>query len=240
MRFSRFIAVLLGLVLCLAIAKPQIISPKKVGNKTIMCLHTGLFSDLDDCGVKADSYSYVFVGSISSIDPSADGEKRLEIRPEEIFHGDPPAQLTVFTSQGACLPKLIVGGRWLFYLRDEKGQPIVLDYYGNDSLPVGDAEEEIKILRRLETIGNRGLVRGQVLRGDLADGKPVGDATVVARARHHQEYVTNTNANGRYEFPPLPVGTYTISVRPIGSFHPHNTSLDVSAHGCWNLTLRHK
>jgi hypothetical protein len=29
-------------------------------------------------------------------------------------------------SQGACLPPLVVGHRWLFFLRKESGKPIVL------------------------------------------------------------------------------------------------------------------
>ena len=36
---------------------------------------------------------------------------------------------------------LKAGHKWLFYLR--KGNPIVLDYYANDSVPFSDAQEEI-------------------------------------------------------------------------------------------------
>jgi hypothetical protein len=78
---------------------------------------------------------------------------KVQITPEEVFHGDPPTPLTVLTSQGLCLPKLAVGDRWLFSLPKEAGKPIVLDYYGNDSRPVVNAQKQIKTLRRLKTIG---------------------------------------------------------------------------------------
>lgn len=239
MRWSRVVVVFLASLLCLGAAEPQITLIKKVGNKTVTCWHTGLFSDLNDCGVRADWYSYVFVGSIASVEPADHGEKKLEVRPEEIFHGNPPTPLTVFTSQAACLPKLKVGARWLFYLRKEKGKPVVLDYYGNDSLPIADAKKQLETLRRLETIGDRGILRGEVRRGDMGDGKPVADAVVTARGGPgHRKYVTRTNTGGNYEFPPLPAGAYTISVHPIGSFRPDNASLDVHPGGCWDLTLR--
>jgi hypothetical protein len=60
----------------------------------------------------------------------------------------------VRTSQGACLPKLAVGDYWLFFLRKWNGSSIVLDYYGNDSRTVADAQEKIETLRRLQNIGD--------------------------------------------------------------------------------------
>jgi hypothetical protein len=145
MGFSRMIALFLGALLCLGVAEAQIVTLMKDGDKRVACLRSGLTSDLKDCGVQADWYTYVFIGSISSIVPVADGEKTLQLRPEEIFHGRPPSPLTVLTSQAACLPRLAVGDRWLFYLRKTKDKPIVLDYGGNDSLPVADAKEQIAI-----------------------------------------------------------------------------------------------
>lgn len=52
-------------------------SSKDVGGKTIQCLHTGLGSDLTDCGTQSDWYAYVFVGTISAITPSKDNEQEL-------------------------------------------------------------------------------------------------------------------------------------------------------------------
>src|SRR5215475_10870485 len=143
----------------------QIDVVRRIDGKEVECLHSGLMSDLDDCGFKSDWYAYVFVGSISAIVPADKDEKNIQITPEEVFHGEPSTPLTVLTSQGLCLPKLAVGDRWLFFLRKEPGKPIVLDYYGNDSRPVADAQEQIETLRRLMTIGDFGLLRGSVMHG---------------------------------------------------------------------------
>jgi hypothetical protein len=64
------------------------------------------------------------------------------------------------------------GDRWLFYLRNQSDKPIVLVYFANNSLPVADAGEQIKTLRRLETIGDRGIGSGHVLRGKGTQWKP--------------------------------------------------------------------
>jgi hypothetical protein len=238
MCFPRTIAVILGPLLCLGVAKAQMVTGIRNGNKTTFCVHTGWMSDLKDCGVRDDWYTYVFVGSISSVVPAADDEKTVQIHPEEIFHGKPPSLLTVLTSQAACLPKLAVGDRWLFYLRKDKDKPIVLDYYGNDSLPVAGAKEKIATLRLLETIGDRGILRGNVWKGDPIQGKPVGHALVVAQAEAgNLRFATTSDANGRYEFPPLPAGSYKITAHRVGSFRPEDASVDVSRGSCGDLTL---
>jgi hypothetical protein len=58
---------------------------------------------------------------------------RIQITPQEVFSGKPANPLTVQTSQAACLPEIAVGDQWLFFSREEKGKPIVLDYYANGS-----------------------------------------------------------------------------------------------------------
>ena len=209
MRLARVIAALLGLLLCVAAANAQIITTRNDGDKTITCIRTGLRSDSRDCGTRPNWYSYVFVGSISAITPTDNGEERLLIAPQEIFSGNPAASLTVVTSQAACLPKMTVGDHWLFFLRRESGKPIVLDYYANDSLPAGDAQDEIEKLRLLENIGGRGIVQGRVLRGTRGDREPVADAVVVAVGGPGDlKFTAATDANGRYELPPLPAGDY--------------------------------
>jgi len=238
MRCLRFIPIFLGILSCLGIAKAPIVSIRKVGDKTVKCLHTGLVSSRRDCGGNTDWYTYVFVGSISAMTPADKDEKRLQLHPEEIFHGAPSASVIVYTSQAPCLPKLSVGDRWLFYLRKETNKPIILDYFANDSLPVAEAGQQIKTLRRLETIGDRGIVRGNVIRGKGSQWKPVGDARVVAhRAAGNLRFVTTTDSTGHFEFALLPPGTYKISVHPVGSFRPDDVSLDVSRGSCWDVGL---
>jgi hypothetical protein len=238
MRYLRFIAVFLAILFCLGVAKTQITSIRKVGDKTVMCLHTGLVSPRRDCGGNADWYTYVFLGSISVISSADKEEKRLQLHPEEIFHGDPPASVIAYTSQALCLPKLDVGDRWLFYLRKETDKPIILDYYANDSMPVTEAREQIETLRRLETIGDRGIVRGNVIRGKGTQWKPVGDARVVAnRSVGNLRFVTTTDSAGHFEFALLPPGAYKITVHPIGSFRPDDVTLDVSRGSCWDVGI---
>jgi hypothetical protein len=241
MRFARTAAVL-GVALCWCTpARPVIVREKKVGDRTIMCMHTGLMSELNDCGVHSGWYTYVFVGSISAITPIENDEKLIQIIPEEVFAGDPAIPLTVQTSQGACLPDLVAGDRWLFYLRQEDGHPIYLDYYGNDSLPLASAQEQIEILRRLKTIGDHGIVRGHVLRGEFYDGTAVPNARIVAhRKSDKRQFVTRTDGDGRYEFDSLPPGEYKLGVDEIGKFKPGSSDLELTGGACWDLTIAKK
>ena len=67
----RWVPGVLTLILCgMSATRTQILEFREVGGKTIQCLHTGLTSDLKDCGFRSDWYAYVFVGSISAITPS--------------------------------------------------------------------------------------------------------------------------------------------------------------------------
>jgi hypothetical protein len=148
MEYQRAFAVLTVHLCCLGAATAQIVELRGDG---VSCMHSGLSSNLEHCGVP-EWYAYAFVGSISAISPVEHGESEIQVTPEEVFHGDPGASLMVRTSQGACLPKLVVGDRWLFFLRN--GKPLVLDYYGNDSRPVAEVQEKIETLRRLQNIGD--------------------------------------------------------------------------------------
>jgi hypothetical protein len=238
MRFWGALAMLAAALCCVSAADAQIVYDQTVDGKTVTCMRSGLTSDLKDCGFQSDSYTYVFVGSIAAITPAENDEKNIQILPEEVFHGNPARPLTVITSQGACLPKLQVGDRWLFFLRQQKDKPIVLDYYSNDSIPVADAQEQIETLRRLQKIGNFGIVRGTVMQGGVFDGKTVPNAQVVAqRESDGAQFVTRSDADGRYEFEPLSPGEYKIIVNPVGSYQPDDSGATVSAGACWDVAL---
>jgi hypothetical protein len=233
----RFVLAVLTVVLsCFGAARAQIMEFREVGGKTITCMHSGLSSDLSDCGTQSDWYAYVFVGTISAITPTKDGEKELHIIPDEVFKGEPANPLIVRTSQGACLPDLMVGDRWLYYLRS--GNPVVLDFYGNISSPVADAKQRLETLRRLETIGDNGILRGRVQQGPFGQGDAIRNAHVIAhRTTDDAQFVATTDANGRYEFQPLPPGEYKLSVDPIKSFQADDASIEVKSRQCWCLTL---
>jgi hypothetical protein len=238
MRFCGALAMLAGVLCCVGAAEAQIVDTRTVGGKTVMCVRSGLTSDLKDCGFRSDWYAYVFVGTISAITPAENDEKEIQIIPEEVFHGDPASPLTVMTSQGDCLPKLDVGDRWLFFLRQEKGKPIILDYGGNDSVPAADAQEQIETFRRLVNIGNFAIVRGHVMQGRGFDGETVPHAHVVARREPDgAQFVASSDANGRYEFEPLPPGEYKITVGTVGSYQPDDSGAPVSSGACWDVTL---
>jgi len=238
MRFLSVLPVLAVVVACLGIAKAEVMSFRKVGDKTVMCMHSGLMSDLNFCPKHDDWYSYMFVGHISSIKPAKDDEKVIQIVPEEVFYGKPDNPMTVLTSQGLCLPHLAVGDRWLFYLRKVNGEPLILDYYGNDSLPVAEARTQINTLRRLKKIGDFGILRGRVVRGASYNGKAVSNAHVVANGRSdNMQFVAVTDSVGHYEFQPLPPGDYKITVAPIGSYQPDDSGVEINPGACWDLTL---
>jgi len=232
---------LLGLALFPLVAvAAEVYDFKVVGGKEIMCMHTGLTSDLHDCGVKSDWYTYVFVGSIASITPLKEGdggEFQLQITPVEVFHGQPPTPLIVKTSRGLCFPELVIGDHWLFFLRKEKEEPIVLDYYGNDSRPVADAGQEIETLRRLKAIGHAGILRGQVLAGPWYAKKPVAKTQVIARrTSDHRQFLATTSEDGHYEFNPLPPGDYDLIARESG-LKRLIEGPSLTPGSCWDLTV---
>jgi hypothetical protein len=233
------IAVLAAVFSGLGTAATQIDEIRNIDGKNVECFHSGLISDLNDCGFKSDWYDYVFVGSISAIVPADKDEKNIQITPEEVFHGEPPTPLTVLTSQELCLPKLAVGDRWLFFLQQVPGRPILLDYYDNASLPVPNAQQQIETLRRLKTIGEFGLVRGKVERGDLPDSKAISGARVVAsRKSDHAQFFSTTDEDGVFEFEPLSPNKYDLAVDPVGTFHPDDDSVEVTHGSCWEVTMR--
>jgi hypothetical protein len=231
------ISVLSVFLFCIASATAQIVEFREVDGKTIQCLHSGLMSDLKDCGVRSDWYAYAFVGSISAITPIDKDEKQIRVIPEEVFHGEPANPLVLQTSQGACLQEMAVGDRWLFFLRN--GNPIVLDYYGDASRPVDRAQQQIETLRRLKTVGDLGILRGSVERGPrFFDGEAVPNAHVLAaRASDHALFSAITDDKGQFEFEPLTPGRYKLSVDPIGSFQPDEANVNLRSGSCWDVAL---
>jgi hypothetical protein len=234
---QRTFLVLASVFSFFGIAQAQIIEFRQIGDKRVTCARSGLTSSLKDCGMRSDWYAYVFVGTISAIRPIRDDEKEIQITPHEVFSGKPASSLTIRTSQAPCLPEIAVGDRWLFFLREERGKPTVLDY-GSDSRPLSEAQKEIETLRRLQTIGDFAIVRGRVVRGSFLDGKAVPFARVVAhRTSDNTLFATTASSEGYYEFPPLPHGKYTFSSDALGLPDSDEGWLDTPRGACWDLTL---
>jgi hypothetical protein len=238
MEYQHAFAALTAVLCCIGSATAQIISIRDDGTK---CMHTGMSSTLENCDVP-EWYAYAFVGSISTVTPIEKGESEIRVIPEEIFHGNPGSSVTIQTSQGACLPRLVVGDRWLFFLRESK--PLVLDYYGNKSRPVADMQETLEMLRRLQNIGDLGILRGSVQRGPYHDHRlnqgddAVPNTRVIARqTSDNTEFVTKTDAEGRYQFPPVPPGKYKLTVDSMALLEANGGELSVKRGSCWDLIL---
>jgi hypothetical protein len=237
MHGRRFLALLALVFSWPTTARAQIITLEKVGDRRVLCSRSGLTSTFKDCGVRADWYTYVFVGVISGVTPVENDEKQIQLVPEEVFLGTPATTLTVWTSQADCIREIKIGDRWLFYLRKVEGKPIVLDY-GGDSLPAADAQNQIATLRRLDKIGNVGILRGQVVRGEPFSGEFVPDAQITAtRQSDGKQSFSVTDADGRYEFPPLPPGKYKITAQPVASYQPDDSEVDLTSGACLDITL---
>lgn len=233
---KNLFSVLALVFLCQGKAAAQVITVETVGGKTVACMHTGLTSAVEDCGAHANWYNYVFVGLISKVTPLDNGEKEIQIVPEEVFWGEPATSMNVVTSQAACMHELKAGDKWLFYLR--KNNPIVLDYYANDSLPYSDAQEQIATLHQLEEIGDVGILRGRVIRTESSGARGVPNAQVVAiRQPKSERFACLTGPDGRYEFEPLPAGTYKVVVQPIESYQPDDAEINLVAGTCRDVTL---
>jgi hypothetical protein len=223
MRALTHLVLLAAAVLCLvSVAGAQITVIREKNGKEFGCSMSGLVTTENDCD--GHWYKYVFVGVITDAKdaPNAYGpeygrEKRLQIRPEEVFRGNPPAVLTVTTNQTQCGADQNIGDRWLFYVQQEKdGEPLVVDVYAGGSAPVEEANAKLETLRRLKAMSDRGILRGEMLRqftdeDAVERNEPIANQRVVAeRESDHQQFFATSDTDGRFEFEPLLPAKYRI------------------------------
>ncbi|HEX7288541.1 MAG TPA: carboxypeptidase-like regulatory domain-containing protein [Candidatus Angelobacter sp.] len=169
----------------------------------------------------------------------ADEEKRLLLMPEEVFRGEAAIELTVLTSQGDCLPEILPGDRWLFYLQRVSKTNALLLSYGSPSEPLADAQKQIAMLRRQVQMAGAGIVKGHVqrrIRDDKDNSEEffdVSDHKITAkRVPDGTEYTALTDSNGNYEFEPLPSGTYDLSANTAKGLWAEEGSTDVQPRSC--------
>lgn len=240
-RFSLAIIVLGALICAIPYASAQIIEDREYRGKKIMCMLSGLRGWGSPCGTDGN-YAYIFVGSVLSATEISDSEKLLQLMPQEIFLGDAASQLKVTTNQGDCLPEILPGDQWLFYLwRDDKTKELLLNY-GSPSKPIADAQTAITTLRRLAAMTDSGLISGYLYRevqNVNEDGTrwstsvPVPNHKVIAkRVSDGLEYSALTNSDGNYEFEPLPSGSYDLSTNTAQGLWAEEGPTTVHAQGC--------
>jgi len=217
----------------------QILEEREYRGEKIMCIQSGLRGFAMPCGTDGN-YAYVFVGSVLSVAEISDTEKRLKIVPEELFLGDAESPLTVTTSQGACLPEIHAGDRWLFYLRRERDSDDLFLSYGGPSEPLAEAHDDIKMLRQLVQLTDSGVVKGNVTRRYAWDGYgamfPVINHTIVAKRKSDgSEYRTTTNRDGQFQFERLPSGSYDLSANTDEGIWAESGSVRVHDRSCSNV-----
>lgn len=229
----------LGALICaMPHAAAQIIEEREYRGKTITCALSGLRGWGSPCGTDGD-YAYIFVGSVVSATEISETEKRLQVLPQELFLGNANSELTVTTSQGACLPEIMPGDQWLFYLRRDAKTSELLMEYGDPNKPIANAQSAIARLRRLAQMTDSGIVAGYVQRGIWHDDDkyleyvPVPNHKLVAkRVSDGAAYSTFSDNDGDYEFEPLPSGSYHLSANTTQGLWAEEGPTTVHSRGC--------
>lgn len=234
------VAVLTAALSSLPYAAGQIVEEREYRGKTIWCALSGLSGWGSPCGTDGN-YVYIFVGSVLSVTEISETERSVQLTPHEVFLGDDASQLEVATNQGACLPELVAGDEWLFYLyRDDKTNELVLSY-GSPSAPVAEAQSAVERLRRLAAMTDSGIVIGSVQKGEKFDhdglrGTEYFDVPnhklIAKRTSDGAEYSALTDVHGNYELGPLPVGSYHLSANTTEGLWAEDGPTTVHPRGC--------
>jgi hypothetical protein len=236
------LAVTASVAICTCKARAIAVEIREYHGKQISCVLSGLGGFGGSCGMH-DGYEYVLTGSVLSVIEISAMEKRLRLMPDEVFFDSIPGPLTVTTNQGACLPEMRAGDKWLFYLqRDDKTKALVLAY-GSPSKPVVDAQEDIAMLRRLEQMADAGIITGNVRRqvwrkNHQDEPAPVASYRVIAkRVSDGAEIATFTDTHGHYEFEPLAPDSYVLTGDTAPGLWAEGGRINVHPHSCSNISF---
>ena len=241
----RKCAVLIIVVYSLCLKTPnasgQIIEDREYRGRTITCMLSGLHGWGSRCGAD-QNYAYIFVGSVLSVTEISDDEKRIDITPEEVFLGNAPSQLVALTNQGACLPEVLPGQEWLFYLsRDDRTKQLTLAY-GSPSAPLADSQQTITRLRRLAQMSDSGMIIGSVQRTvDVRDEDGAASTqyvdvpshrVVATRKRDGKKIYAFTDTAGEFEFEALAPGQYELTANTADGLWTEEGPTTVEPHSC--------
>jgi hypothetical protein len=222
-------------VVALSLPAPaQVIEMVSQDGKTYACERSGLMGSGDSCGTQ--NFDEIVVGTILTVAPDAEGETHIALKPEETFKGAAAQSIDFTTKQLLCFPDLRPGDHWLFYLvRDKESDALTLAY-GSGSGPVAQEKESIERLRRLSRFRGSGMVMGEV---DESNGKPrAHHAIVVQHLGGGAKYTAFTSKDGKFEFPPLPEGKYSLNPNTApGLKATWSGEIDVEARQCTSLFI---
>jgi hypothetical protein len=232
-------------VICLIPSLSAVVVEGRIWHgKQIQCFHGGAWAfRAKACGTVG--YERVLAGTVQSVTALSDTDRRLQIKPDEVFLGDSNGIVTATVNQ-ACLtpndPEIKVGDKWLFYLRPNRsfradGKPthdageLEIPFDG-PSKPLPRAQEAIAKLRYLARLTDSGIVNGKVMSmGTLPE---VSNHKIVAkRAQGGAQYSALADTEGDFEFDPLPVGSYEVTANSVdGLWAGEPRKLDVRSAQC--------
>jgi hypothetical protein len=216
----------LGVVCIVPSLSGIVVESRQWHGKQIQCIHGGAWATQPKaCGTLDYQYQRVFTGTVQSVTEISDTDRRLEIRPNEVFLGESKGSVTAMVNQ-ACLtpnnPEIKAGDKWLFYLRTNRsftadGKPTArtgqLEIpFDGPSKPMRQAREEVALLRRLARMTGSGVLSGNLLNFVMGNEGAVQNHTIIAtRQPDGAQYAALTDKSGNFKFDPLPIGTYELT-----------------------------
>jgi hypothetical protein len=216
----------LGVVCVVPSLSGIVVESRQWHGRQIRCIHGGAWVTRPKaCGTLDYEYQRVFTGTVQSVTEISDTDRRLEIKPKEVFLGESKDNVTAILNQ-ACLtpndPEIKVGDKWLFYLRTNRsftadGKPTArtgqLEIpFDGPSKPLRQARKEVAELRRLARMTDSGIVSGNLLSFVIGNGGVIQNHKVTAtRQPDGAQYAAQTDSDGNFKFDPLPAGTYELS-----------------------------
>lgn len=141
----------------------QILEPRQYHGHDVVCVHSGIAQTHGtDCGTQA--YVLVFTGTVKSALDIGEADKLLQLIPDEFFVGDRASEVFAVTNQACLRREIQTGEKWLFYLHRNKTTEGLVLGYDSPSKPVAEAQADLARLRRLQKLGDSGLLIGTLTR----------------------------------------------------------------------------
>lgn len=215
--------------------------------RQIQCFHGGAWATRPKaCGTLDSEYERVFTGTVKSVTEISETDRRLEIRPDEVFLGDSKGGVTAVVNQ-ACLtpnnPEIKAGDKWLFYVRTNKsfidGKPTARNGqleipFDGPSKPLRQGKKDVAQLRRLARMTDSGILSGNLLSFVIGNESVIQNHKITAaRQPDGAQYDALADKDGNFTFGPLPAGTYEVTANTAdGLWAGKSHKLDVHSGKC--------